>query len=192
MRSTFTGRRSEHHIFRGAAYLGLASDEPDRLMEFDFARAFAIGDRSGRQEVKKADPGCEAFVGVIVQQPPKESRVTMQIGPSESVHQTRKKSGKALAAILERMLREFGLAEDEIHQVFGPGEPCRDQYSVHSTALRLATNRYACPKWHNRNSVHSVFERCPPKAPESLIRRSCAARARRSLKVTPLSLAGER
>jgi hypothetical protein len=64
------------------------------------------------EAVKKADPDCEAFVGVVVQrETPKATRDSnwairgVRFGKAD-----RDKSIKALATIVERMQREFVLA----------------------------------------------------------------------------------
>jgi hypothetical protein len=64
--------------------------------------------------VKKSDPGCEAFVGVIVRKQTPKSRFDanwtvrgIRFGQAD-----RDTSGKAVAIIVERLQREFSLAED--------------------------------------------------------------------------------
>jgi hypothetical protein len=66
------------------------------------------------QAVKKSGPGCEAFVGVIVQRATPTSSVDanwtvrgIRFGTAD-----REKSSQALATIIERMQREFNLSED--------------------------------------------------------------------------------
>jgi hypothetical protein len=67
------------------------------------------------EAVKKADPDCEAFVGVIVQRETPKARFDanwairgIRFGKAD-----RDKSGLALATIVERMQREFSLAADD-------------------------------------------------------------------------------
>jgi TATA-box binding protein (TBP) (component of TFIID and TFIIIB) len=71
------------------------------------------------EAVKKADPACEAFAGVIVQrETPKEHfDVNWSIRGVRFGRADREKSKQALANIVERMQRELRLAED------GPAEP---------------------------------------------------------------------
>ena len=64
--------------------------------------------------VKKSAPGCEAFVGVIVQRATPTSSVDanwtirgIKFGAAD-----RDKSSQAVAAIVERMQQEFKLSED--------------------------------------------------------------------------------
>jgi hypothetical protein len=64
------------------------------------------------EAVKKADPDCEGFVGVIVQRESPKERLDanwavrgVKFGKAD-----RAKSSKALATIVERMQREFVLA----------------------------------------------------------------------------------
>ena len=67
------------------------------------------------EAVKKADPDCEAFIGVIVQRETPKVRFDpnwairgIRFGKAD-----RDKSGLALATIVERMQREFSLAADD-------------------------------------------------------------------------------
>jgi hypothetical protein len=66
------------------------------------------------EAVKKADPDCEAFVGVIVQRETPKSLFAanwvlrgVKFGRAD-----RDKSGLALATVVKRMQREFSLAAD--------------------------------------------------------------------------------
>jgi hypothetical protein len=66
------------------------------------------------EAVKKAEPGCEAFVGVIVKPETPKSRFDanwatrgVKFGSTD-----RDKSSKAMASAVERMRREFRLSED--------------------------------------------------------------------------------
>jgi hypothetical protein len=67
------------------------------------------------EAVKKSDPGCECFVGVIVQR----ETPTARFGANWAIRgvrfgkANRDKSTQALATITERMQREFRLAEDD-------------------------------------------------------------------------------
>jgi hypothetical protein len=63
--------------------------------------------------VKKADPDCEAFVGVIVQRetPKAPLDANWAIRGVRFGKADRDKSSKALTTIVERMQREFSLAE---------------------------------------------------------------------------------
>ena len=67
-----------------------------------------------RGAVKKSDPDCEAFVDIIVEHVPPESR----FGPNWAVRgvkfgkSDRGKSTAALATIVARMQQEFRLSDD--------------------------------------------------------------------------------
>jgi hypothetical protein len=81
---------------------GLASEEEIiQGPQFGFTRSFGIG--------KKADPDCEAFVGVIVQRETPKARLDanwairgVRFGKAD-----RNKCSKALTTIVDRMQREF-------------------------------------------------------------------------------------
>jgi hypothetical protein len=67
------------------------------------------------EAVKKSHPGCESFVGVIVQRQTPKARFDanwavrgVRFGKAD-----RDKSTQALATIIERMQREFSLAQDD-------------------------------------------------------------------------------
>jgi hypothetical protein len=67
------------------------------------------------EAVKKSDPGCESFVGVIVQRETPKARFDanwavrgVRVGKAD-----RDKSTQALATIIARMQREFTLAADD-------------------------------------------------------------------------------
>jgi hypothetical protein len=64
--------------------------------------------------VKKADPSCEPFVGVLVQRMNPKSRVEANwaIRGVKFGRADRKKAGDVLATIVERMQREFNLSDD--------------------------------------------------------------------------------
>jgi hypothetical protein len=64
--------------------------------------------------VKKSAPGCETFVGVVVQKQTPESRfdANWAIRGVRFGNADREKSGKALATIVERMQCEFSLSDD--------------------------------------------------------------------------------
>ena len=67
------------------------------------------------EAVKKADPSCEPFVGVIVQQetPKAGYNANWGIRGVRFGKADRNKSVKALTMIVERMKHEFSLAEDD-------------------------------------------------------------------------------
>jgi hypothetical protein len=67
------------------------------------------------EAVKKAEPSCEAFIGVIVQRETPKSRfdANWAIRGVKFGRADRDKSRQALATIVERMQREFNLAEDD-------------------------------------------------------------------------------
>jgi hypothetical protein len=69
------------------------------------------------EPVKKSDPGCESFVGVIVQRETPKARfdANWAVKGVRFGKTNRDKSAEALATIIERMQREFRLVED------GPG-----------------------------------------------------------------------
>ena len=64
------------------------------------------------EAVKKADPDCEAFVGVIVQRVTPKARLDANwaIRGVRYGNADREKCSKALTTIVERMQREFNLA----------------------------------------------------------------------------------
>jgi hypothetical protein len=64
--------------------------------------------------VKRADSGCEPFVGVIVQRidPKSPAEVNWAIRSIKSGIADRNKTSVALATIVERMQREFNLSDD--------------------------------------------------------------------------------
>jgi hypothetical protein len=65
-------------------------------------------------EAVKAEPDCEAFVGVLVmpQEPKSRSDANWSIRGVKFGRANRDKSSKVLASIVERMQREFRLSED--------------------------------------------------------------------------------
>jgi hypothetical protein len=69
------------------------------------------------QAVKKAEPGCEAFAGVIVQRETPKSRfdANWAIRGVRFGRADRDKSSKALATTVEWMQRAFSLAEDNLY-----------------------------------------------------------------------------
>ena len=78
--------------------------------------------------VKKADPKCEGFIGVIVQRETPNARLDadwaikgVRFGKAD-----RDTSSVALAAIVERMQREFSLAADVPGSAKKPDEPESD------------------------------------------------------------------
>lgn len=66
------------------------------------------------EAVKKAEPGCEAFLGVIVERQMQRSRLDANWGVKgvRFGRADRDKSSKALARIVERMQHEFGLSDN--------------------------------------------------------------------------------
>jgi hypothetical protein len=73
------------------------------------------------EAVRKADPGCEPFVGVIVQRTKPTSRLEanwtvrgIMFGRAD-----RNKASDAVTAIVERMQREFNLSDDREIATFG-------------------------------------------------------------------------
>ena len=67
------------------------------------------------EAVKKAEPGCEAFAGVVIERKTSKSRLDanwavrgVRFGRAD-----RDKSSQALAAIVEWAQRHFSLAEDD-------------------------------------------------------------------------------
>jgi hypothetical protein len=71
------------------------------------------------EAVKRAEPGCEAFAGVVIERKTSKSRLDanwavrgVRFGRAD-----RDKSGQALATIVERAQHYFSLAEDD------PGPP---------------------------------------------------------------------
>jgi hypothetical protein len=79
------------------------------------------------EAVKKADPDCEAFVGVIVQRETPKTRLDANwaIRGIRYGHADRDKCSKALTTIVERMQREFILAPHVPGPVFGGRSPGR-------------------------------------------------------------------
>jgi hypothetical protein len=65
-------------------------------------------------EAVKAEPDCEAFVGVVVmpEQPKSRSDANWSIKGVKFGRADRDKSSQVLASIVERMQREFRLSED--------------------------------------------------------------------------------
>jgi hypothetical protein len=65
--------------------------------------------------VKKAEPGCEAFAGVVIKRESPKSRfdANWAIRGVRFGRADRDKSGQALATIVERAQRYFSLAEDD-------------------------------------------------------------------------------
>jgi hypothetical protein len=65
------------------------------------------------EAVKKADPGCEPFVGVIVQRTKPTSRLEANwaVRGIKFGRADRNKASNAVTAIVERMQREFNLSE---------------------------------------------------------------------------------
>jgi hypothetical protein len=68
------------------------------------------------EAVKKSDPGCQLFVGVIVERTTPKSRfdANWEIKGIKFGKANRDKCSQALATIVERMQREFGLFEDPL------------------------------------------------------------------------------
>src|ERR1700730_17837906 len=66
--------------------------------------------------VKKADPDCEAFVGVIVERKKRSSlaEANWDIRGIKFGRADRKKAGDAVTTILERMQREFNLSDERV------------------------------------------------------------------------------
>jgi hypothetical protein len=71
------------------------------------------------EAVKKAEPGCEAFAGVVIERKTSKSRLDANwaIRGVRFGRADRDKSGQALATIVERAQHYFSLAEDD------PGPP---------------------------------------------------------------------
>jgi hypothetical protein len=65
--------------------------------------------------VKKAEPGCEAFAGVVIKRetPKSRSDANWAIRGVRFGRADRDKSSQALATIVERAQRYFSLAEDD-------------------------------------------------------------------------------
>jgi hypothetical protein len=76
------------------------------------------------EAVKKADPKCEGFVGVIVQRETPKERLDANwaIRGVRYGHADRNKCSKALTTIVERMQREFILAPHVPGSTDKPGE----------------------------------------------------------------------
>jgi hypothetical protein len=76
------------------------------------------------EAVKKADPDCEAFVGVIVQRetPKAQLDANWAIKGVRFGRADREKSRKALTTIVERMQREFVLASHVPGSADKPGQ----------------------------------------------------------------------
>jgi hypothetical protein len=87
-------------------HFGLASEEATiGRPQFGFTRCLQS---AITEAVKKADPDCEAFVGVIVQRETPKAR----LDANWAIRGVRygEKCSKALTTIVERMQREFNLA----------------------------------------------------------------------------------
>jgi len=67
------------------------------------------------EAVKKAEPGCEAFAGVVIKRETPKSRfdANWAIRGVRFGRADRDKSSQALATIVERTQRYFSLAEDD-------------------------------------------------------------------------------
>jgi hypothetical protein len=138
LRETLGGRISQNNVSRPPAVIETAveinssSSEPIRqgaLAVIDQARAAPPPKKKWRDRVpiaaeeleltiadavKKAAPGCEAFVGVIVQQTTPRSRfdANWALRGVKFGQAGRETVNEALATIVERMQREFRLSEE--------------------------------------------------------------------------------
>jgi hypothetical protein len=76
-------------------------------------RSSVSGERlqSAITAVKKSEGGCESFVGVVIRRETPKSRLDPNWGIKGNRFADRNKSAQAIAKIVERMQREFPLAE---------------------------------------------------------------------------------
>jgi hypothetical protein len=83
------------------------------------------------EAVKKAEPGCEAFAGVVIKRETPKSRfdANWAIRGVRFGRADRHKSSQALVTIVERAQRYFSLAEEDPPQSPAPksGRSIRDQ-----------------------------------------------------------------
>jgi hypothetical protein len=82
--------------------------------------------------VKKADPDCEAFVGVIVERKKRSSLVEANwaIRGIKFGRADRNKAGDAVNRIVERMQRDFNLSDAPLGEDEGP--PVRSAHRFHN------------------------------------------------------------
>jgi hypothetical protein len=100
-------------------------------------------------EAVKAEPGCEAFVGVFVKAEESKSccDANWSIRGVKFGRTDRDKSSKVLASIVERMQRELRLSEDS-SAVASATQSAPRPSVVEVTASRTGENQ---PREHNRN-----------------------------------------
>jgi hypothetical protein len=93
----------------GALTLSTPTNHSGRVLTTRKVLQLAIAD-----EVKKSDPDCESFVGVIVQRtaPASERDTNWAIRGIKYGAADRSKAQRALAGIVERMQHEFRLSDD--------------------------------------------------------------------------------